>query len=90
MLAIKHDSQIAYEEKYDSGFRNPYTALWERYDAVEIERHVYMLNVPLNLRPLQSVETSHRVRARNRRRYWDDISQSARSRIVNCRIASKS
>jgi uncharacterized protein VirK/YbjX len=90
LLAIKHDSQIAYEEKFDSGFRNSYTALWERFDAVEIERHVYMLNVPLNRRPLRSLESGHRVRARNRRRHWDDISQSARSCIVNHRIASKS
>ena len=90
MLAIKHDSQIAHEEKFDSGFRNSYTTLWERFGGVEIERHVYMLNVPLDLRPLRLVESSHRVRARNRRRYWDDISQSARSCIINHRIASKS
>jgi uncharacterized protein VirK/YbjX len=90
VLAIKHDSQIAYQERFDSSFRNSYTALWERFDAVEIERHVYMLKVPLNLRPLRSVVSGHRVRARNRRRYWDDISQSARSCIVNHRIASKS
>ena len=90
ILAIKHDSQIAYEERFDSGFRNSYTALWEKFDAVEIEQHVYMLNVPLKLRPLQSMDRAHRVRAQNRRRYWDDISQSARSSIVKYRIASKS
>ena len=89
LLAIKHDSQIAYEERFDSGFRNSYTALWERFDAVEIERHVYMLSVPLNLRPLRSLDSGHRVRARSRRRYWDDISQSARSRLVSYRLASK-
>jgi hypothetical protein len=42
LLAIKHDSQIAYDETFDSGFRNSYTALWAKFDAVEIERHVYM------------------------------------------------
>ena len=90
ILAIKHDSQIAYEERFNSGFRNSYTALWEKFDAVEIEQHVYMLNVPLKLRPLQSMDRAHRVRAQNRRRYWDNISQSARSSIVKYRIASKS
>jgi len=90
LFAIKHDSQIAYEEKFDPGFRHSYTALWERFDAIEIERHVYMLNVPLNLRPLRSLESGHRARARKRRMHWDDISQSARSCIVNHRIASKS
>jgi uncharacterized protein VirK/YbjX len=90
LLAIKHDSQIAYEKTFDSGFRNSYTALWERFDAVEIGQHVYMLGVPLNLRPLQSVDSGHRARARNRRRYWDDVLQSACSSMVNYRIASKS
>ena len=51
VFAIKHDAQIAYEEIYKSGFRNSYTALWEKFDAVEIDQHVYMLNVPLKLRP---------------------------------------
>ena len=90
LLAIKHDSQIAHEEEFDSGFRNSYTALWEKFDAAEIEQHVYMLNVPLHLRPLPLVESGHRVRARNRRRHWDDISQSARSCIVTRRINSRS
>jgi uncharacterized protein VirK/YbjX len=90
LLAIKHDSQIAYAEAFDSGFRNSYTALWEKFDAVEIEQQAYILNVPLDLRPLRSVDRTHRVRARNRRRYWDDISQSARSCVVNYRTACKS
>jgi hypothetical protein len=29
VLAIRHDSQVAYDKKYDSGFRNSYTELWE-------------------------------------------------------------
>jgi len=90
LLAIKHDSQIAYDETFDSGFRNSYTALWAKFDAVEIERHVYMLTIPLNLRPLGSVDSGHRARARNRRGYWDDISQSARSSMVSYRVAFKS
>ena len=60
MFAIKHDAQIAYEETYESGFRNSYTALWEKFDAVEIDRHVYMLNVPLKLRPVPLVKRVHR------------------------------
>jgi len=90
VLAIKHDSQIAYEEVFDPGFRNSYTELWEKFDAVEMERHVYRLGVPLNLRRLESVESGHRARARNRRRCWDDIFQSACSCMSNYRIASKS
>ena len=46
----------AYEKALDSGFRNSYTALWEKFDGVEIDSHVYRLNVPLKLRPLNSVD----------------------------------
>ena len=85
VFAIKHDAQIAYEEIYESGFRNSYTALWEKFDAVEIDRHVYMLNVPLKLRPVPLVKRVHRSRARARRGYWDEIVGSARSVMVRYR-----
>ena len=87
VLAIKHDAQIAYEEAFNSGFRNSYSALWEKFDAVECDRHVYRLNVPLKLRPLPFVNRVHRARARDRRRNWDDIVQSARSRMIDYRMA---
>jgi uncharacterized protein VirK/YbjX len=82
MFAIKHDAQIAYEEPLDSSFRNSYTALWEKFGAVEIDRHVYMLNVPLVLRPVGLVNRVHRRRARARRGYWDEIIRSARESMV--------
>jgi uncharacterized protein VirK/YbjX len=87
MFAIKHDAQIAYEETLDAGFRNSYTALWEKFDAVEIDRHVYMLNVPLKLRPIRLVNRVHRARARARRGYWDEIVGSARSGMLKYRTA---
>ena len=90
VLAIKHDAQIVYDRTFDSGFRNSYTALWEKFHAVEIDRHVYKLNVPLKVRPLQLVDSVHRARARNRRKYWDDIMQSARSAMIEYRLASES
>src|SRR5208282_5025369 len=85
VFAIKHDAQIAYEETYESGFRNSYTALWEKFDAVEIDRHVYVLNVPLKLRPVPLVKRVHRARARARRGYWDEIVRGARSAMVRYR-----
>jgi uncharacterized protein VirK/YbjX len=90
MLAIKHNAQIHYEEPRDSGFRNSYTALWEKFDAVEIDRHVYMLNVPLKLRPVGLVNRVHRRRARARRGYWDEIIQSARETMVKYRTLPSS
>ena len=85
IFAIKHDAQIAHEEPLDMGFRNSYTALWEKFDAVEINGHVFMLNVPLNLRPVGLVSRVHRRRARARRQYWDEIVQSTRSSLSKYR-----
>lgn len=87
VLAIKHDAQISYKETFDSSFRHSYSALWEKFDAVECDRHVYRLNVPLKLRPLPAVDAIHRARARDRRSLWDDIAQSARSRMIDYRMA---
>ena len=77
ILAIKHDAQIAYEEPYNLNFRNSYTALWEKFAAVEIDRHVYMMSIPLTLRPLAQVCPSHRRRARSRRGYGEEIVRGA-------------
>jgi uncharacterized protein VirK/YbjX len=87
VFAIKHNAQIAYDKTLDPGFRNSYTALWEKFDAVEIDRHVYMLNVPLNVRPVGLVNRVHRARARARRSYWDEIVRSARLTMVGYRTA---
>jgi uncharacterized protein VirK/YbjX len=85
VFGIKHDVQIAYEESLDSSFHNSYSALWEKFDAIEIGGRVYMLNVPLKLRPLGLVNRVHRGRARARRGYWDEIVQSARASMIKYR-----
>ena len=88
MFAIKHDAQIAYEEPLHQSFLNSYTALWEKFDAIEIDGHAFMLNVPLNLRPVGLVSRVHRRRARARRQYWDEIVQSTRLSMAKCRKPS--
>jgi uncharacterized protein VirK/YbjX len=90
ILGIKHDAQIIYKDSLDKGFRNSYTALWEKFDGVEIDRQAYMLSVPLNLRPAGLVSAGHRRRARARRGYWDEIVQSARSTLAKYRTLSGS
>jgi uncharacterized protein VirK/YbjX len=82
ILGIKHDAQIIYKESLDKGFRNSYTARWEKFAGVEIERQVFMLSVPLDLRPARLVGGEHRRRARARRGNWDEIAQSARSNLA--------
>lgn len=88
IFAIKHDAQVAYEEPYDANFRNSYTTLWEKFQAVEIDRHVYMMSVPLTLRPVGLVSRAHRRRARNRRGNWEEIVHSACESIAGYRTGS--
>ena len=86
ILCIRHNLQIAYEDRYEIGFRNSYTMLWQQFDAREIDRHVYELDVPLKVRPLQLINRSHRARARARRQYWDSITCSARTALIGYRL----
>jgi hypothetical protein len=90
MFGIKHTAQILYKESLDTGFRNSYTALWEKFDAVEIDRQVFMLSVPLKLRPLKLVSSDHRRRARARRQCWDEILHSTRLSMGKYRALSSS
>jgi uncharacterized protein VirK/YbjX len=87
VLAIRHDSQIAYDKKYDSSFRNSYTELWERFGGVDVDGRTHLLEVPLKLSPLPLVNATHRRRARCRRRNWDEIAQSACSALDSYRLA---
>ena len=87
ILAIRHDSQIAYDKKYESSFRNSYTELWERFGGVDVDGRTYLLDVPLKLSPLPLVNPTHRRRARRRRRNWDEIAQSAFSALHSYRVA---
>ena len=90
MFGIKHDAQIIYKESFDTGFRNSYTALWEKFNATEIDRQVFMLSLPLSLRPIGLVSGDHRRRARARRRCWDEIVQSTRLSMAKYRTLSGS
>jgi uncharacterized protein VirK/YbjX len=90
IFGIKHDAQIIYKETLDTGFRNSYTALWEKFNATEIDHQVFMLSVPLTLRPIELVGDDHRRRARARRLCWDEIVQSTRLSMAEYRTLSVS
>jgi uncharacterized protein VirK/YbjX len=87
VLAIRHDSQVAYDKKYESGFRNSYTELWEKFGGMDVDGRTYLLDLPLKLSPLSLVNPTHRRRARRRRRNWDEIAQSACSALDRYRVA---
>jgi uncharacterized protein VirK/YbjX len=85
IFGIKHDAQIIYKQSLATGFRNSYTALWEKFYATEIDRQVFMLSVPLTLRPVELMSRHHRRRALARRLCWDEIVLSTRLSLAKYR-----
>jgi uncharacterized protein VirK/YbjX len=86
IFGIKHDAQISHCDKFDLGFRNSYSNFWEKFDGVEVNQQAYKLNVPFRLSPLDKVKQGHRLRARNRRGYWNDIMLSSISALRDYRL----
>lgn len=80
IYAIKHDAQIAYEERYIGGFKNSYTDFWNQFGAREVDHQAYRLDIPLPLAPLSEVK--HKNRAVSRRRHWTHIIHETRETMI--------
>jgi uncharacterized protein len=80
LYAIKHDAQIAYEERYIAGFKNSYTDFWQQFGAEEVDHQAYRLEIPLRLAPLNEVK--HKNRAVARRRNWTQIIHDTRETMI--------
>lgn len=76
IAAIRHDCQVAFDERYATGFRNSYCELWKSFDATELGRVAHVMAVPLATPPLSAVRAKHRKRAVDRRRHWSEIAQT--------------
>ncbi len=76
IAAIRYDCQVAFDERYASGFRNSYCELWKSFDALELARVAYVMSVPLLPPPLSTIKAKHRKRAIDRRQHWSEIAQT--------------
>ena len=76
IAAIRHDCQVAFDERYASGFRNSYCELWKSFDAAELGRVAHVMAVPLAVPSPSTVKAKHRKRATDRRRHWAEIAQN--------------
>ena len=76
IAAIRHDCQVAFDERYASGFRNSYCELWKSFDAAELGRVAHVMSVPLLPPPLSTIKAKHRKRAMDRRQHWSEIAQT--------------
>jgi uncharacterized protein VirK/YbjX len=81
IAGIKHDCQVAFEERYASGFRNSYCEFWKSFGAVELGRLAYLMPVPLSAPPISKVSARHRQRAIDRRRHWAEILQDTQTAL---------
>lgn len=77
IAGIRHECQIAFDERYASSFRSSYCEFWKSFGGVEQGRQAYLMPVPLVVPPLSTVKAKHRGRAVERRRHWAEISSSA-------------
>lgn len=80
MYAIKHDAQIAFEERYLSGFKHSYTDFWRQFGAREVDHQVYRLDALLRVAPLSEVK--HKRRAVSRRSNWAQIIRESRRTMI--------
>jgi uncharacterized protein VirK/YbjX len=81
VAAIKSEAQLAYQAKYEVGFRNSYCKFWLQFGAKEIDHQAYLIEVPPVLPPISSIKSKHRGRANNRRRHWAKIMYSAQHTV---------
>ncbi len=79
--AIRHDCQVAFEERYVNSFRNSYCEFWRSFGAIERSRIAHEMPVPLAAPPLSEVKAKHRKRALLRRTHWTEISQAAQQAV---------
>ncbi len=86
IYGVKHDAQIAYQERYRTSFENSYSGFWHKFNAEEVADHAYRLAIPLDLAPVS--EVIHKARAVGRRAHWARIihdSRRAIERFAVCR-----
>jgi hypothetical protein len=89
IAAIKSEAQLAYQQRYDSGFRNSYCNFWSHFGAKEVDHQAYLMEVPPVLAPLSSVKSKHRGRANSRRKHWARIMHLAQHTVYAHRVEPK-
>ena len=82
VAGIRHELQVAYEERYARNFLNSYCEFWKSFGAREASGVAHLMPVPLAAPPLAGIPAKHRRRALERRRHWGEIAREAREAIA--------
>jgi uncharacterized protein VirK/YbjX len=86
LAGLRHDWQIAFDERLSESFRNSYTEFWKKFGGREIAGHAYLMPVPPDHPPLSQVPSKHRTRAHDRRQNWRMIADDAAAAIAEHRL----
>jgi uncharacterized protein VirK/YbjX len=82
---INDQAQVAYDQRFQTSFRNSYSEFWRGFGAAEIvERQAYKITLPLALSRIATVK--HKSRAIARRQNWLEIMVNARQVILQHRL----
>lgn len=79
IYGIRHDRQLCYRAEYAEGFRNSYTAFWERFGGEGSHECALKISIPLELVDVHELKPSHRSRAARRRAHWAEVATHTRA-----------
>ena len=85
IAAIKHRSHPTFAEEDADALERSYDAFWQVFGARELDAKAYRIPVPPELTDLADVGSTHRRRARARRRHWAEVTESAGANLAACR-----
>ncbi|MEI8185749.1 MAG: DUF535 family protein [Chlorobiaceae bacterium] len=75
IYCVNAESQV-YFQKDNLSFYETYNNFINTFDTVELRNSYYLLKLPYNEKPIQSITSSHRRRAKVRRKFNQDIQDS--------------
>ena len=87
VAAVKPRAQVAYEPQRAAGFEWSYGTFWNTFHAADLDAQAVLLPIPLELRPVPDIKSKHRQRARERRKHWAEVRDSAWAATSSMRLS---
>ncbi|GAC1409681.1 MAG: VirK/YbjX family protein [Burkholderiaceae bacterium] len=86
IIGTRGEAQISFEPQRRPHFMNAYDHFWEKLGGVELPCNGYLIALPFYSKSLLEIPAKRRKRAAARRRFWDQISDSARCTVQAKRL----
>jgi uncharacterized protein VirK/YbjX len=82
VVGIAPEKQPAYAHGLRSNFLATYEDFWNTLSARRISPYGFLIDLPVRMTPIESLEPSRRKRALARRAHIEDVRQSAEAAIA--------